>query len=81
MRHSRTNGQRHATLYSNPVCRRDEDAPSYPSAAIGAFDPAAQARHTNQSYTGSLVIGIATMHKSNLVPVTEAIQTNPKITG
>lgn len=79
MRHSRTNGQRHATLYSNPPQRRE--TPSYPSAAIGAFDPAAQARHTDQRYTGSLVKGIATMHKSNLVPVTEAIQTNPKITG
>ena len=81
MRHSRTNGQRNATLYSNPVYRRDEDAPTIPSAPVGAFDPCVQARHTSQHYTGSLVKGIATMHKSNLVPVTEAIGTNPKITN
>lgn len=78
--HSRTNGQRNATLFSNPVYRRDEDAPSYPSAPTGAFDPRAQARHTSQHYTGSLVKGIATMHKSNPIPVTEAFGTNPKIT-
>lgn len=78
MSHSRTNGQRDAALYSNP--RYVRETPSYPSAAFGAFDPLAQARHTGQRYTGSLVKGIATMHKSNLVPVTEAIQTNPKIT-
>lgn len=79
MRHSRTNGQRNATLYSNP--RYARDTPNYPSAPSGAFDPSVQKRHTSQRYTGTLVKGIATMHKSNPIPVTSGIGTNPKITG
>lgn len=30
-------------------------------------------------YTGSLIKGIATMHKSNAIPVTQGINTNPKL--
>jgi hypothetical protein len=51
-----------------------------PSAPIAPFNPEAEGRVTHQTYTGSLVKGIATMHKSNLIPVTEGIGTNPKIT-
>lgn len=40
--------------------------PNYPSVDSGAN---ATARKENQKYTGTLVKGIATMHKSNAVPV------------
>lgn len=47
--------------------------PNYPSAAITPRDPAsaqmATAKKENQKYTGTLVKGIATMHKSNAIPV------------
>lgn len=73
------NGTRGASLYSNP--RYVRETPNYQSAPLGAFDPKAQARKESQSYTGTLVKGIATMHKSNPVPVTAGIGTNPKITS
>jgi len=52
-----------------------------PSAPDTPFNPAAEGRAVAPEYTGSSVIGIATMHKSNPVPVTAAFGTNPKITG
>lgn len=52
-----------------------------PSAPIAPFNPSAEGKKVTPEYTGSSVIGIATMHKSNPVPVTAAFGTNPKITG
>jgi len=73
------NGTRGATLYANP--RYVRETPTYQSAPLGAFNPRTQARKESQRYTGTLVKGIATMHKSNPVPVTAGIGTNPKITS
>ncbi len=64
--------------YSNYSLRTTE---SIPSAPVTPFNPEAEGRVTTQTYTGSLVKGIATMHKSNLIPVTSGIGTNPKITS
>jgi len=77
-RRSVYNGTREASLYANP--RYVRETPNYQSAPLGAFDPKAQARKESQCYTGTFVKGIATMHKSNPVPVTAGIGTNPKIT-
>lgn len=41
----------------------------YPSLNSSNFDPAACAKKEPQKYTGTLIKGIATMHKSNAVPV------------
>ena len=41
----------------------------YPSLNSSNFDPAACAKKAPQQYTGTLIKGIATMHKSNAVPV------------
>ena len=54
--------------------------PDYPSASPADKPGAVATRPTYATYTGNTVIGIATMHKSNLVPVTAGIKTNPKIT-
>ena len=78
-RRSVYNGTREATLYANP--RYVRETQTYPSVPITAFDPKVQARKETQRYTGTLVKGIATMHKSNPVPVTAGIGTNPKITS
>ena len=51
-----------------------------PSAPIAPFNPAAEGKAVAPEYTGTDIIGIATMHKSNPVPVTAAFGTNPKIT-
>lgn len=49
----------------------------YPSAAeVGCSTGKTS---TTVRYTGSLVKGIATMHKSNAIPVTQGINTNPKM--
>jgi hypothetical protein len=50
---------------SSPVIRETPDYPSLSSQAI----PAGGAKKESQKYTGDYIIGIATMHKSNLVPV------------
>lgn len=73
------NGTREARLFDSP--RYVRDTPTYPSVPTTAFDPKVQARKETQWYTGTLVKGIATMHKSNPVPVTAGIGTNPKITS
>jgi hypothetical protein len=41
----------------------------YPSLNSSNFDPTACAKKEPQKYTGTLIKGIATMHKSNAVPV------------
>ena len=41
----------------------------YPSLNSSNFDPNATAKKEPQKYTGTLIKGIATMHKSNAVPV------------
>ena len=41
----------------------------YPSLNSSNFDPNACAKKEPQKYTGTLITGIATMHKSNAVPV------------
>lgn len=51
---------------SIPTYTADDHREKYPSAGIGAGS--AYAREVNV-YTGTRLIGIATMHKSNLVPV------------
>ena len=76
-RRSVYNGRRDATLYDNP--RYVRDVPNYKSAPLGTFNPQAQARPTTNVYTGTYVTGIATMHKSNPVPVVAPIKTNPKL--
>ena len=42
---------------------------SYPSLQTSDTIPGACARKESPKYTGDLIVGIATMHKSNLVPV------------
>lgn len=49
---------------SNPYYR---ETPKYPSVTSNA--PASCSRPDRKEYTGTLVTGIATMHKSNAVPV------------
>lgn len=41
----------------------------YPSLGMTNFSPDACAKKTPQQYTGTLIKGIATMHKSNAVPI------------
>ena len=41
----------------------------YPSLQTSDTIPGACAKRENQRYTGDLIVGVATMHKSNLVPV------------
>ena len=48
---------------------------SYPSLSTSPI-PDAGAKKESQQYTGDYIIGIATMHKSNLVPVSRG--DNPK---
>lgn len=62
---SRTTQSKKDTYIEPKVYRRE--TPSIPSAGIGTggFTP----RKEPQKYTGDLIVGIATMHKSNAVPV------------
>ena len=56
------------TLYapSKPHVRHTE---SYPSLQTSNIIPGACAKRESPKYTGDLIVGIATMHKSNAVPV------------
>ncbi len=54
------------TSASQPY-RRDSDQPEISSVDLGA--PTVNAAPERKEYTGTLVTGIATMHKSNAVPV------------
>jgi len=51
--------------YKTPVWASDSS--QYPS--LNSTKPVETPRRENQIYTGTLVKGIATMHKSNAVPV------------
>ena len=51
----------------SPVYRAPEN--NYPSADIKKASPNATARRESKKYSGDLIAGIATMHKSNAVPV------------
>lgn len=51
-----------------------EHRKKYPSADITSSDVNATAKKERQTYTGTLIKGIATMHKSNAVPVIDAQQ-------
>lgn len=57
----------------NPNVR---ETPHYPSLTT-SINPPSTARNETKQYTGSYITGIATMHKSNLVPVSR--DTDPKI--
>ena len=48
--------------------RRDDHRERYPSAPLVPSDGRGTAKETLK-YTGDLIVGIATMHKSNAVPV------------
>ena len=50
---------------STPVIR---ETPNYPSLSTSSI-PAGGSKKESPKYTGDYIIGIATMHKSNLVPV------------
>ena len=45
------------------------DTEKYPSLTTSNTIPGACAKRESQQYTGDLIVGIATMHKSNAVPV------------
>ena len=51
-------------LVSEPYRRETKQYPSYDSMS------GSTAKKESQTYTGNYIIGIATMHKSNLVPIT-----------
>ena len=70
------NGKRDS-LYDNPVYR--PDTPHYPSVDVMSGSPESTAKVDKQTYSGTEVKGIATMHKSNAIPVTSGINTNPKL--
>ena len=50
--------------------RRDAAAPQYKSNVPTTVNPNATAKKEANEYTGDYIVGVATMHKSNLVPVT-----------
>ena len=45
------------------------DTPHYPSLKTSDTVPGACAKKESQKYTGDLIVGIGTMHKSNAVPI------------
>ena len=51
---------------SNLSIPTERDAKQYPSIDTG---PAVAARRETQKYTGNNMLGVTTMHKSNIVPV------------
>jgi len=51
---------------SKPHVRHTE---SYPSLSTSDAIPGACAKRESPKYTGDLIVGIGTMHKSNLVPI------------
>lgn len=51
---------------SKPYIRDTQD---YPSLKTSDAIPGACAKKESQKYSGDYIVGIATMHKSNLVPV------------
>lgn len=57
--------QTHTQVYR----REDDHRTKYPSVPLSAVDNGSCRKIEPQRYTGTLVKGIATMHKSNAVPV------------
>ena len=55
--------------YAPPTAASYRETPYYPSASLPTSRNDATARRERQEYTGTLVKGIATMHKSNAVPI------------
>jgi hypothetical protein len=53
---------------------RDDNRERYPSMPMGSTDTGSCRKVEPQKYTGTLVKGIATMHKSNAVPVIDQQQ-------
>jgi hypothetical protein len=51
---------------TQPPVRHTE---SYPSLQTSDTIPGACAKRENPKYTGDLIVGIGTMHKSNAVPI------------
>ena len=66
MREVTTRKQEFKPLKQSTAYRRD--VPHIPSASVTASAESC-ALNTKKEYTGDLIKGIATMHKSNLVPV------------
>lgn len=72
-----------AYVQGNPPKRKEEkefvpyeapkpfvrDTKSYPSLKTSDTIPGACAKRENPTYTGDLIVGIGTMHKSNAVPI------------
>ncbi len=59
--------------YVPPKSYRRE-TPQYPSVTSTKVDPESCSKPTKKKYTGTLIKGIATMHKSNAVPVIDKKQ-------
>jgi len=59
--------------YEQPKVYRRE-TPNYPSMEMSMASAGSGTKKESQKYTGSLVKGIATMHKSNAVPVIDQKQ-------
>ena len=53
---------------------RDDHRERYPSVPLGSIDSGSCRKVESPTYTGTLVKGIATMHKSNAVPVIDQKQ-------
>jgi hypothetical protein len=53
---------------------RDDHRDRYPSMPLGSIDTGSCRKVESPKYTGTLVKGIATMHKSNAVPVIDQKQ-------
>ena len=66
--HVPRNTQQEYTIYapSKPYERHTE---KYPSLQTSNTIPGACAKRETPKYTGDLIVGIGTMHKSNLVPI------------
>ncbi len=56
-------------------CRETKQYPSAPITSRSSNT----SKKESPVYTGTLVVGIATMHKSNPIPVTAGMNTNPKL--
>lgn len=66
----KTSGFQELKEYSSSVYVRE--TPDYPSLSTTA-QPSSCAKRESPQYTGDYITGIATMHKSNLVPVSKGV--------
>lgn len=64
-------GGRHFVTASKTLQQkyRAEDSSKYPSLYTNEDKTSATAKKSSPVYTGELLMGIATMHKSNMVPI------------